>query len=65
VLYNRWRIVAKLCVLCALFKVLTLPCVEASHIDLIVKVTDVANNGVVLHLGHVCTKITHSSGTAE
>lgn len=34
---------------------LTGPCVQASHVDLIVEVTDVANNGVVLHLGHVCT----------
>eukprot|EP00976_Prorocentrum_cordatum_P091091 1188382-Prorocentrum_minimum.AAC.4 len=25
---------------------------EASHVDLVIEVTDVANNGVVLHLGH-------------
>ena len=31
----------------------SLPVHEASHVDLIVKVTNVANNGVVLHLGHV------------
>ncbi len=30
-----------------------LPLHEASHVDLIVKVTNVTNNGVVLHLGHV------------
>ena len=30
-----------------------LPFHQASHVNLIVKVTDVANNGIVLHLGHV------------
>eukprot|EP00736_Rhodelphis_marinus_P007012 Rmarinus@m.17095 len=29
---------------------------EAGHVDLVVEVTDVANNGVVLHLGHVLGK---------
>ena len=28
---------------------------EAKHVDLIVEVANVANNGVVLHLGHVCS----------
>lgn len=31
----------------------SLPLHEASHVNLIVKVTNVANNGIVLHLGHV------------
>lgn len=31
----------------------SLPVHEASHVNFIVKVTNVANNGVVLHLGHV------------
>ena len=31
----------------------TLPVHETSHVNLIVKVTNVANDGVVLHLGHV------------
>jgi len=30
-----------------------LPLHEASHVNLIVKVTNVADNGIVLHLGHV------------
>ena len=30
-----------------------LPLHEASHVNLIIKVTNVANNGIVLHLGHV------------
>ena len=30
-----------------------LPLHEPSHVNLIVKVTNVANNGIVLHLGHV------------
>ena len=30
-----------------------LPRQQASHVNLIVKVTNVADNGVVLHLGHV------------
>lgn len=30
-----------------------LPFHQAKHVDLIVKVTNVADNGVVLHLGHV------------
>ena len=30
-----------------------LPGDEASHVDLIVKVTNVADDGIVLHLGHV------------
>lgn len=29
-----------------------LPAHEASHVNLIVKVTNVAHNGIVLHLGH-------------
>lgn len=31
----------------------SLPVHEASHVNLIVKVTNVANNGIVFHLGHV------------
>lgn len=30
-----------------------LPIHQTSHVNLIVKVTNVANNGVILHLGHV------------
>ena len=29
------------------------PSVEASHVDLVIEVTNVSDNGVVLHLGHV------------
>ena len=29
-----------------------LPVHEASHVNLVVKVTNVADNGIVLHLGH-------------
>lgn len=29
------------------------PVDEAGHVDLVVKVTDVADDGVILHLGHV------------
>ena len=29
------------------------PAHEASHVDLVIEVTDVTHNGVVLHLGHV------------
>ena len=31
----------------------SLPLHEAKHVNLIVKVTNVADNGIVLHLGHV------------
>lgn len=31
-----------------------LPLHETSHVDLVVKMTNVAHNGVVLHLGHGC-----------
>lgn len=30
------------------------PVEETGHVDLIIEVTDVADDGVVLHLSHVC-----------